>query len=118
VRLHVQAEDDLREWDAFFHGTSRILGGSGSGNFGHTGRPGEVGGSSTEGGESTKPVGSLIERIKGEDGVAVDLTQGLEGKIHVTLMDTDVEESVGITIIAKDIEQAREKANQIISGTK
>jgi phage-related protein (TIGR01555 family) len=37
----------------------RKLGGAGSGNFGHGGRPGEVGGSSTEGGEKTTGITAI-----------------------------------------------------------
>lgn len=41
------------------HLTSRAAGGAGSGNFGHSGRPGEVGGSSSEGQESWKSSGGF-----------------------------------------------------------
>ena len=68
---------------------SVMKGGPGSGNFGHEGRPGEVGGSSPGGGgkeERFKPIKNLAQlradrrvvevRDEGDDGLWVDLADG------------------------------------------
>jgi zeta toxin len=48
-------EQSLLEGAEFESPVPRTLGGPGSGNFGHGGRPGEVGGSSSEGGDLADP---------------------------------------------------------------
>jgi len=59
-------------------------GGPGSGNFGHAGRPGEIGGSSSEGGSQTTSRGS-VQTLK--SGKVTD-TKGLKGSANKVLIVT------------------------------
>lgn len=66
----------------------------------------------------TKP--EIIERIDGDDGMYVNIVASTNGKggFNAVLRDGDSEETVTATVNIQTIEAARERANEMLTGTK
>lgn len=76
---------------SFYHvGATRTLGGPGSGNFGHEGRPGQVGGSSSEGGSAKQDSRSKLHT--GKLGSKEVISGSINGVHKITLRDADGDE--------------------------